>query len=460
MEPAKIRFGGGASETILHPLVLVWMLVAIVLILTLPRQKALVPFFLAFFTIPLGQVILVGGLHFTVLRILIVAALLRRTTFRISSDKFPGGVSDVDRLTILWLLSGFVIVSLQWMELQALIKFLGDLIDMLGGYLAVRCLIPDRKAVQRTVKVLALVCLIQGACMINEKVTRTNIVGYLGGMSVTPVLRDGHVRANGVMGTLYGGVFAGVLMPIFLWLWTQRRSRLMACVGLTGASAMVYASGASTSWIAYGAGLGALACWPLRGHMRLLRWCIAAVLVALQVVMNGPVWWLIAKIDIIGGSSSYHRYLLIDTLFRHFSAWWLLGTRNNGSWGWEMWDTCNQFVATAVTGGLLTLVLYIMILKNSFAAIGNARKQVRGDRAQEWLLWCLGSCLFANVIAQFGINYMIQLLLVLFPLLAWISVTVSEIKDSTIPNVNEIRYNSYSVADVSLANCPPLHNAH
>lgn len=459
MEPDKIRFGGGASETILHPLVLVWMLIAIVLILTLPRQKALVPFFLAFFTIPLSQVILVGSLHFTVLRILIVAGLLRRTMVRISSDKFPGGFSDVDRLTILWVLSGFVIVSLQWMELQALIKFVGDVIDMLGGYLVVRFLIPDRKAVRRTVNVLALVCLIQGACMVNEKVTRTNIFGYLGGISVTPVLRDGHVRANGVMGTLYGGAFAGVLMPIFLWLWTQRRSRLMACVGLAGASAMVYASGASTSWIAYGAGLGALACWPLRAHMRLLRWSIVAILVALQIVMNGPVWWLIARIDLIGGSSSYHRYLLVDTLFRHFSEWWLLGTRNNGSWGWEMWDTCNQFVATAVTGGLLTLALYIMILKNSFAAIGNARKQVRGNHTQEWFLWCLGSCLFANVIAQFGINYMIQLLLVLFPLLAWISVTASEIRHANIHNVNETNDDCSSVAAVSLVSCPPLHHA-
>ena len=38
MEPEHLRFGGGATETMLNPLVAVWMLIAIVLILTLPRR--------------------------------------------------------------------------------------------------------------------------------------------------------------------------------------------------------------------------------------------------------------------------------------------------------------------------------------------------------------------------------------------------------------------------------------
>jgi hypothetical protein len=37
MEPQHLRFGGGATKTMLHPLVAVWMLIAIVLILTFPH---------------------------------------------------------------------------------------------------------------------------------------------------------------------------------------------------------------------------------------------------------------------------------------------------------------------------------------------------------------------------------------------------------------------------------------
>ena len=91
-------FGGGASATQLHPLVAVWMLIAIVLILTLPRQKAIIPFLLAFFTIPLAQVIVVGGLHFPVVRVLILVGLIRMVVRgkAASGDKFPGGFNSID----------------------------------------------------------------------------------------------------------------------------------------------------------------------------------------------------------------------------------------------------------------------------------------------------------------------------------------------------------------------------
>ena len=424
MEPANIRFGAGAADTLLHPLVAVWMLIAIVLTFTFPRRKAIAAFLLAFFTIPLGQVVVIGGVHFPVLRILILAGLLRRITYRGegAENKFPGGFNAIDRAVVMWTVSALVVVSLQWMELSAFIKFLGDFLDALGGYFVVRFLIPDREAVLRTIKIFAVICLILGACMVNEHFTRKNIFGYLGGCLLEAEVREGHVRASGVLGTIQSGTFGGVLIPLFLWLWVERKSRLVMCVGIIGATAMVITSGGSTAVMSYGAGLLGLGFWPLRKRMRLIRWGLVAIVVGLHLVMNGPVWSLIEHIDLTSGNSSFHRYMLIDTLIRHFGEWWLLGTTKNGSWGWEMWDTCNQFVDVAVRGGLLTLALYIMVLKRSFAAIGNARKRVSGDREQEWFLWCFGSCLFANVIGQFGINYMVQLQLLLFPLLACICI--------------------------------------
>ena len=82
MEPQHFRFGGGAAETTLNPLVAVGMLIAIVLILTSPQKKGITPFLLACFTIPIGQVVVLGGLHFTVLRILIIAGLIRQVHAR------------------------------------------------------------------------------------------------------------------------------------------------------------------------------------------------------------------------------------------------------------------------------------------------------------------------------------------------------------------------------------------
>jgi hypothetical protein len=116
-----------------------------------------------------------------------------------------------------------------------------------------------------------------------------------------------------------------------------------------------------------------------------------------------------------------------------------------------MWDLCNQFVAVALTGGLLSLIFYIAIFSRGFGALGNARKRVNGDRHQEWLLWCLGSVLFANVVASFGINYMVQLLLLLFPVLSCISVATSEarqaaVEETEIPSRSQLPSISITVA--------------
>jgi hypothetical protein len=434
MEPENIRFGGGATETLLHPVVAVLMLIAVVLILTLRREKVIAPFLLAFFTIPVGQVVLVGSVHFTVLRILILVGLARMALSRRSSsgDAFPDGFNALDRAVVLWTVSALTIISMQWMDSQALVKNLGDLLDALGGYLVVRFLIPDGKAIQRTIKVLAGICAIQGACMINEQIVHVNVFGLLGGLPLAVTVRDGHIRSQGVMGCINAGVFAGVLIPLFIWLWTEGKPRMAACAGLAGATAMVITSNSSTSLLAAAGSLLGLAFWSLRTKMRVIRWGLVLTLVALHLVMHGPVWSLIARTDLTGSSSGYHRYYLVDNLIRHFSDWWLLGYRHYNDWGWEMWDTCNQFVAVALTGGLLTLALYILILKRSFAAIGNARKQVSGNRKQEWLLWCLGSALFASVVASFGINFMAQLLMLLFPLLACISVASFEVRQAVV----------------------------
>lgn len=434
MEPEHLRFGGGASETLLHPLVAVWFFIAVILIFVFPRGRAITPFLLAVFTIPAGQVLVLGGVHFPVLRILIIAGLVRGALSKASSSArwFPGGFNALDRLVVLWSLSAAIIFSLQWMETQALVNRLGDLIDNLGGYMVLRFLIPDGDAIRRTIKVLAVICAIQGACMINEQISHLNVFGLLGGIPLEVAVRDGSIRSQGVLGNINAGVFGGVSIPLFVWWWTTRRSRVIACVGIAGATAMVFTSSASTSFMAYGAGIVGLCFWPLRKRMRAIRWGLVLTLVALHLVMKAPVWSLIARVDFTGSSSGWHRYYLVDCCIRHFSDWWLLGYKHYNDWGWDMFDLCNEYVFLALTGGLVTLALYLTVLSRTFGAIGTARKSVTGDRGQEWFLWCLGSTVLAHVVSGFGISYMAQLLLALFPVLACVSVATFEVRRAVV----------------------------
>lgn len=426
--PQNLHFGGGSAESMIHPLIAVYLLIAVVLILVLPRRKAITPFLIPFFTIPAGQVLVLGGFHFTALRILILAGLARWafSPGTLSDGKKPRSFSGVDWAVVSWSIVAAIAFCLEYRETQAIVKEMGTLLDTLGGFLVVRFLIPDGLALRHTVKTLAAICLILGVCMANEFVTHKNVFGYFGGVEIGAAVRNGHVRAGATLGYLYAGAFAGVLIPLFWWMWGEKKSRMVACAGLIGATTMVITTTSSTSYLAFMGSLVGLAFWPLRDRMRLVRWGLVTVLVGLHMVMKAPVWALIQRIDLTGSSSGNQRYELVDMTIRNFRDWWLIGTKSYTAWGWGSWDLCNQFVAVALTGGLLSLILYIMIFSRSFAAVGTARKLVSGDRDQEWFLWSLGSCLFATVVAHFGINYMAQLSVGLFALVVCMSVAAYE----------------------------------
>ena len=423
MEPTHLRFGGGSPDTLIHPLVAGVALIALIAILCLSRKHASAALLLGAFLIPVGQVVVLGGIHFTVLRILILAGLIRAVT---SKEKmFHGGFNSLDWFVTLWACSALIVISLQYMQLPAVIKNMGDFLDALGGYYVVRFLIRTTSDMRWVVKVFAAVAVVSAVCMINEQITHQNVFGLLGGVQLTPQIRAGSARSQAAFGVyIEAGEFGAILVPLLVWLWSDKRSRIAACVGMIGASGMVLTSHSSTPLLALAAGILGFCLWPLRRRMRIVRYGLVSMLIALHLVMNGPVWALIGRVDLTGSSSGFHRYYLVDCTIRHFSDWWLLGYRDFDKWGWDMWDLSNHYVSIALTGGLISLVFFLGILARGFGGLGTARKRVSGQRKQEWLFWCLGSALFAHIVGWFGCSYMAQMYMTLFPLLAMISEAV------------------------------------
>lgn len=405
------KFGGGSSDTLLHPVVLAAMLVAVLLVLILPRKYVAIPFIVSTLFIPLGQQVVLGGVHFFVLRIITIAACCRVLISRLgaSGDRAAGGLTTVDKIFIAWAVSRALCFSLLYSESSAVINQIGFLIDALGGYAVLRYLIRDMEDISRTVRVLAVVAFTVGLCMVYERLAMHNIFGILGGVGEIPAVREGKIRCQGVFQhAILAGIFGGTLVPMFVWLWKERKYRLLASVGVVGALCMVVMSASSTPLLALLAGIIGVLFWPLRAKMRTIRWSIVAILVILAVVMNAPVWFVIAHVDLVGGSSGYQRALLVDQFIRHFSDWWLLGAPNNGDWGWDMWDVQNQFVAEGELGGLLTFVLFIALVSTVFRTVGSARKFLAGT-ADEWFVWTLGAVMLAHVAAFFGANYFDQI---------------------------------------------------
>ena len=295
------------------------------------------------------------------------------------------------------------------------------------------------------IRVLALIVVVLGGVMAFEHLTNGwNPYALLGGAKAqyfaADLSRDGHVRSTATFGTpILAGTFGAVLLPVFIGLWmTDRRQRGAALLGILGATAMTAASHFEYTRIAYLFGIMGLCLWPIRDMMRIIRWGIVAMLVSLQMVMKAPVYHLITRVGFSG--DSYHRYALIHESVLHFWDWWLIGTRSTVNWGWDMWDTANQYVSTAVSGGLLGLILLIAILVYGFKYLGHARKAAP-DKKQAFFFWALGAALFAYVISFFGISLWDQSIVEWYALLAIIGAVAAPKKlNAAIPQFSlEVR---------------------
>ena len=155
MQPENFRFGGGASETILHPIVLLAMLIAIALIFLLPRKFVIWPVLCATFLIPLGQEILIAGLHFFVFRIIVLTVALRMLGSMVSSPEgiFGDRLGTFDAIFLLWAvfraLAGVLVFSF---HPGAMVYQAGFLLDALGGYFVLRYLICDDEDIYRALR--------------------------------------------------------------------------------------------------------------------------------------------------------------------------------------------------------------------------------------------------------------------------------------------------------------------
>jgi hypothetical protein len=422
------RFGGG-GDTFVTPAALIVLILASLLILALPRKYQLWPFFLGSFFIPISQTINLASIHFMAYRILLTVLWLGILWKGPSIRSLR--LNAIDGLFVLWGLSAAVTFSLLWLDVGALVNKVAFLYDALGIYFAMRLLHRSGEDVRRTVTIFSVACVVISIGMLVEHFTRFNPFSIVGAANDLDSMGDGRVRSKGPFAhPIIAGTCAAALMPLFAGLWWQGKAKLAAAVGVVAATVMTVTSTSSTAALAYAAGIGALFMWPLRKYLRVFRWGVAIVLVTLHLSMKAPVWALIGHIDLMGGSSSYHRYELINQTILHFWDWYLVGEKTTYQWGFNLWDTANTYVETAVTGGLSTLVLFVSIVVCCFRKLGRSRKKAR-NRARARLNWSLGATLFASAVGFIGITYYDQASVVWYSLVALIC-TVATLASETV----------------------------
>jgi hypothetical protein len=420
--PHHFYIGGGPAATTVTPAAALALTAAIAGIFAFPPRYVIVPVLLVLMFVPMGNVVVIAGLHLPPtriialvgwMRILISRAMGRGASFRIDAN-------SIDRAFTWNICCHAVAFILLWRSFAAVSNQFGYLLGEIPVYFLIRAVVRDERDARLVIRLLLLVACVMAGEMAYERLHAYNLFGaILGGISIIPEIRNGTVRAQGTFGhAILAGTFGAILLPLFVWLWRDK-FRIGACLGVLAVLIIVYTSGSSTPDLALAASLVGICCWRIRTRMQLLRRGIVVTLLGLQMVMQAPVWFLIEHMDVTGSSSGYQRAELVNEFITHFFNWWLIGTRTNGTWGLAMFDTSNWYVSQGESGGLLTFILFIVLIVRAFSRVGKARRATAGSKS-EWLMWLLGASLFANVVAFFGISYWDQTEVIWFTLLALI----------------------------------------
>jgi hypothetical protein len=420
MEDMTTHIWGGTTETLMHPIAAAALIIASILILVLERDKAFAVFALAAILIPVTQRGNLMGLNFMAFRVLITAVWVR-LFFRM--ELYPLRLNTIDKIFILWVLSNMIAFVLLWQTWGAFVNRLGFMLDSAGIYFLCRFLITDRREIDTAIKAFAVLGIILAGIMFLEQVTGRKALAFMGGIQEMIEVREGRFRSLGPFAhPILAGSFGAALFPLLLSLWRRPNMQTSFLIaGMVAAVMITILSVSSGPILSLIFGIIALYMWPFRGHLPKIKWGIVVTLFTLHLVMKAPVWALIDRVGIIAGSSSYHRFNLVDQFIRRFDEWWLLGTKGTSHWGWMMWDAINQFVAEGIRGGLASLILFIVLLSLCYRTIGVKIAEAGNNRPAQLTLWAIGSALFAHTISFFGIAYFDQSVVFWYFTLAMIS---------------------------------------
>lgn len=360
--------------------------------------------------IPMANRVVLSGVDLNAHRLLVLMGLLR-LAFRHEGQGFTFNTIDkVVAAMCLW--SVFAYTAL-WGTVGSFIYQMGRTLDIMGLYFLFRVFLKEPEDWRWAVRTLAVACAIFAGFMMVEAATGRNLLSVLGGVGEQVGSRKGRFRCQATFGhAISAGVLGASLMPIWLAGWSQENFRKWAILGLASSTLMTLTSASSSSLLTYVAGVGAFFMWPFRHHLRTFRWGVAFLLLALHLVMKAPVWALLGRINVVGGSTGDYRYRLFDNFLRTFDQWWLFGLEDPEA-AFGMWDLCNQFVLEGVRGGFLRVALYVAMLVFCFREVGRAIALTDNRRDGLWI-WALGCMLFAHFSAFWGYNYWDQIRVALY----------------------------------------------
>jgi hypothetical protein len=382
------------------------------LLLTIPRQWVALPLLVGACYMTLGQVIQFGPFNFPVLRMLLAFGFVRVI---IRSERLAGRMNALDWLMILWAVWALISSLFHRDPSATLVNRLGLVYNGCGIYFLLRIFFQSLDDAVRLCRITAILLIPQALEMLSEKLTGRNLFSALGGVPEVPDFRGGRIRAQGPFShAILAGTIGAVSLPLMIGIWQKYRKTSIA--GILACIVIVFSSSSSGPIMSALCGIGALFMWKWRHYMRLIRRLAILMFLGLDLVMKAPAYYLIARIDLTGNSTSWHRAALIEAAVNHFSEWWAVGTDytrhwlNYGvPWSANHIDITNHYLVMGVNGGLLLMLLWIVILIKGFSCVSQTLRQAPPlSPESQFMMWALGASLFSHASTFISVSYFDQ----------------------------------------------------
>lgn len=390
-----------------HPVMLGALAVLALLVLVLPRQRSTWPIVLLLCFVPAGQRFLIATLDFPFLRLLMLVAWSR---LLVRGEVRPLVWNRLDRLLLAWAAVSIATATLYAGTLTVFVNRTGAALDALAIYFFFRNRIRGPAEVAEIARQFLWCSFAVLGFMAYEQQTTRNLFGLFGGVPEFTDIRDGRLRCQGAFAhPILAGCFYAALLPFYQVLALHTGRWRLPLAGAIAAVAITVLTASSTPMVALLAAFGCAVVFPLRPVVRYARWFAMAGLVFLHFTMKQPVWHLLSRIDVAGGSTGWHRFHLVDKWIENWREWYLLGTLRTGHWGPGLQDVTNQYVAEGVAGGLLRLLLFLLVIATAFQGVSRSLRLPGLHAIRARVFWALGTALFVHCTNYIGVSYFEQI---------------------------------------------------
>jgi hypothetical protein len=400
----------------------VFLLINSVMLFLLPRRWAPLPLLVGACYMTLGQGLELGPFHFMIIRILVAVGVARVI---IRGERLVGEMNSLDWLMVVWAVWALISSVFHADTAGVLVNRLGLVYNACGIYFLLRIFCQSLDDVVALCRITAVLIVPLAIALLFEKTTGRNLFSVLGGLSELSEVRDGSIRAQGPFASsILAGTVGAVCLPLMVGLWQQYRKT--AVVAMLACFSIIFASASSGPIMSAIFAIGALVMWHWRDRMRLVRWLAVFGYVGLDLMMKAPAYYLMARINLTGSSTGWHRAVLIDTAFTHLSEWWFAGTDYTRHWldYGVVWsadhiDVTNHYLKMGIDGGLPLMFLFIAILGKGFSFVGQCLRE--GEKLPpefRFLIWSFGASLFSHAVTCISVSYFDQSVVFMYLTLA------------------------------------------